>query len=150
MAYGMTNFRRNKQADYFHRGQAYAPPSLLYMALVTTTPSASAAGSEVTGSGYSRIAVPQDLVTWSGTQGVGSTAVSSGTSGIIVNNIEIDFGTAGGAWGTVSHWEFWDALTGGIRHYYGEVTNDAGLAAPRSIVNGDPVKFPIGSVQFQW
>ena len=99
MAYGMTNFRRNKQADYFHRGIAYEPPAMLYMALVTTTPTAAAAGSEVAGAGYARLAVAATGVVWSGTQGVGSTAASSGTSGIIVNNIEFDFGNAGGAWG---------------------------------------------------
>lgn len=149
---GMSNFLRNKIHDWLHRGQAYSPPATIYVALCTSAPSASIAGTEVAGAGYARVALPQDMTKVSGTQGSGTTTVSTGTGGEVSNNVAVDFGTAGADWGSpdpVGWWETYDAASGGNRLEYGTIVNGSGVASPRTIVTGDPVSFPIGALKFR-
>ena len=147
---GMTNYLRNKLIDWFHRGQTFVPPTTVYFTLVSTTPTAGSAGTPLSGTGFARVAVDSSLVNWAGTQAAGSTAASSGTSGQTSNNGAVDFGTAGSNWGTASHWEAWDALTGGNRLFYGEIVDGTGTPNPRTIVLGDPVSFPAAAMVLQW
>lgn len=147
---GMTNYLRNKFNDWYLRGQTFVPPTSIFIELVSTTPTAGGGGTPLSGTGYQRIEVPLSLINWSGTQGAGSTAASSGTSGQSSNNAPVDFGTAGSNWGTASHWEAWDSLAGGERQFYGTITDSLGVPTPRSIVLGDPVLFPAGSLLVQW
>ena len=147
---GMSNYMRNRIIDWFHRGQIFTPPSTVYLELCSTAPSPGVVGTPLSGTGYARVAIPSGLTTWSGTQGDNTTAVSSGTSGVTSNNALIDFGTAAAAWGTASHWQAYDALTGGNPLFYGEIVNGVGVATPRSIALGDPVAFPISGLRPQW
>lgn len=148
---GMTNYLRNKVVDWSVRGQAFSPPATLYVRLCTTTPTAAAAGTEVSGSGYAPVAITSNSTNWAATNAAGSTTVpSSGTSGTTSNNAAVNFGTAGGSWGTVSHWELWDASSGGNRLFYGTIVDGAGAPAPKSIVSGDPVSFPISALRLVW
>ncbi len=147
---GMTNYYRNKINDWAMRGQTFVPPTSIFIALVSTPPSAGAAGTPLAGTGYQRIEVPLSLLNWSGTQGAGSTTASSGTSGQSSNNSIVNFGDAGSNWGTASHWEAWDALTGGNRLFWGTIVDSVGTPTPRSIVTGDPVQFPAGSLVTAW
>lgn len=96
-----------------------------------------------------REVMPADMTTWSGTQLGGSTVASNGTTGTIANNVECDLGLSPVA-GTASHWEAYDAPTGGNRCFWGVITDGAGTPTPRSIAIGDPVVFPIGALQVQW
>lgn len=148
---GMTNYLRNKVVDWLHRGQSFTPPSTLYVRLCSTAPTAAAAGTELTGTGYLPVAIASTLAAWAATNADGSTTnPSSGTNGTTSNNGVIDFGTAGSSWGTASHWELWDDDTGGNRLFYGEIVDGAGTPAPRSIANGDPVSFPISALRVIW
>lgn len=147
---GMSNYMRNKLVDFFHRGQSFTPPATVYMTLVSTGPTAATAGTPLAGTGYARQPVSASLAAWAGTQGAGTTAVSTGTTGQTSNNAVVDFGTAGSDWGTASHWEAYDALTGGNRLFWGEITDAVGTPTPRTIVTGDPVSFPISAMQIQW
>ena len=52
----------------------------------------------------------------------------------------IDYGTAGSAWGTVTHYSVWDSTT------YLCFTP---LNTPRAVVNGAAVTFPIGDLTIQ-
>lgn len=105
-----TNFGENKIADFF-RSLGISPPTTWYLAPLSAASDASV--TEITGPGIARAAMPRDLVTWSGTQGDGTTLVSSGVSHAISNNIEIDMGTAASALGTVTHIGFFSASSGG-------------------------------------
>lgn len=145
---GMTNYFRNKIVDHM-RGLPYSAPATAYVALVSTTPSAGSAGTPLSGTGYARAAIPLDAVSWANTQASG-TGASTGTTGTTSNSIVVDFGTAGGAWGTATNFEVWDSLTGGNRLFWGEITDGAGTPTPRSIVLADPVSFPIGALQVAW
>lgn len=146
----MSNYLRNKLIDWFHRGQTFTPPTSVFIALVSTTPSAGSAGTPLSGTGYARVEIASSLLNWAGSQGATTTTASSGTSGTTSNNAVVDFGTAGSAWGTASHWEAYDSLTGGNRLFFGEIVDGGGTPNPRSIVLGDPVSFPISALQIQW
>lgn len=148
---GFTNYLRNKLVDWFHRGVAFTPPDPLYVRLVSTTPTAAAAGTELSGTGYAAVSIAKSTTAWAATNADASTTnPSSGTNGTTSNNAVVNFGTAGSAWGTASHWEIWDAATGGNRLLYGEIVDGAGTPTPRSIANGDPVSFPISALRVIW
>jgi hypothetical protein len=148
---GLTNYLRNKLIDWYHRGQSFSPPATLYVRLCSTTPSASAAGTEISGTGYAAVPIASSTTAWAATNSDGSTAnPSTGTSGTTSNNAVINFGTAGSSWGTVTHWEMWDGATTGNRHFYGEIVDAGGTPTPRSISSGDPVSFPISALRVLW
>lgn len=148
---GMTNYLRNKLVDWMHRGVSFTPPATMYVRLCSTAPSAAAAGTELSGTGYAAEAIASSTTAWAATNADGSTAnPSTGTNGTTSNNAIIDFGTAGSAWGTASHWELWDAATGGNRLFYGAIVDSGGTPTPRSIASGDPVSFPISALKVIW
>lgn len=148
---GFSNYLRNKLVDWFHRGDSFTPPTTVYIALVTTTPTASTAGTEATGTGYARQSVASSTSAWAATNADGSTTdPSTGTTGTTSNNAIINFGTAGASWGTVTYWEMYDASTSGNRLMYGQIVDSGGAAAPRTIASGDPVSFPISALRAVW
>lgn len=148
---GLTNYLRNKIVDWFHRGVAYTPPDPVYITLVSTTPTPAAGGTELSGTGWARVAVAKSTTAWAATNADGSTAAtSSGTNGTTSNNAVINFGTAGSAWGTATHWEMYDASTAGNRLMYGVIVNGVGTPTPRTIASGDPVSFPISALRPIW
>jgi hypothetical protein len=140
-----SDYLRNKLHDYLHRGQTFTPAGTLYLALCSSAPTASTAGIELAGSGYARQPIVLSLSNVSGTQGAGSTAVSSGTTGQVSNNAAINFGTAGSNWGTMNNWELYDAATGGNRYEFGTLRDSFGNPTTRVISSGEPVFVPISS-----
>lgn len=138
---GFSNYLRNKIIDWLLRGKAFTPPTIVYVTLCSTAPTASTGGTEIS---PSRIAINCSTTAWAATNGDGTTTdPSSGTTGTTSNNAIVDFGTAGSNWGTASHWELYDAASAGNRLIYGTIVDGVGTPTPRSIVNGDPVSFPI-------
>lgn len=148
---GMTNYLRNKLIDFVHRQVSFTPPATHYIALVTTTPSASSGGTEVTGSGYARQPITLSAANMAATNAAGSTAnPSTGSTGLTSNNSIVDWGTAGASWGTVTYFEIWDTVTSGNRLFFGPIVDGTGTATPRSISSGDPVSFPVSAMGVQW
>jgi hypothetical protein len=148
---GMANYLRNKIIDWYHRGVAFTPPATVYIELCSTAPSASSAGTPLSGTGYARVALTHSTTAMSATNGATTTTnPSSGTSGQSSNNALLDYGTAGAAWGTAAYWESYDSSSGGNRLHYGTITNAAGTPTPRTIETGDPVSFPISAIKFNW
>lgn len=143
-AAAMSNYLENKVVDWMFRGQAFTPPSTIYVALATSACSDSAAGTEVTGGSYARVAVVGSLTNWAGTQSAGSTTASSGTGGTTSNNAAIVFPTPSASWGVVTHVEFFDAPTGGNLLFCKSLT------ASKTINNGDPApQFGTGALTIQ-
>ena len=140
-----TSYLINKFEDWEFRGQAFTPPATLYIALFTVAPTIAGGGTEVaSGIGYSRQAVTSNLTDWSGTQGQGTTAASSGTSGSIENNVAINFGTVGSTgWGTVVAFGVYDAATGGNLLEFAPLTTSQTLNT-----NGVAVSFPANALSF--
>lgn len=91
---------------------------------------------ELTGTGYARVAVAASLANFSGTQGAGTTVASSGSGGTQTNNGAITWPSPTGAWTTGSMAAvgvFWsDSATGGNMWEWGM------MAAPKSINASDP------------
>lgn len=105
----------------------------LYMALFTANPtSAGLQTNEVTGTGYARINV------------TGKFDAFDAATGIATSNDEINFGSPGSDWGTISYVGFLSASSGGTMRYYEALPN------PRNATNGSrPVKFSAGQVQIR-
>lgn len=139
----MSNYLENKIIDWLLRGEAFTPPTGLYVALYTTAPTDAGGGTEVSGGGYSRTNLAPSLTNWSGTQGAASTTVSTGTSGTTSNNVAIDFLAPSASWGTVVAFGILDASTAGNLLFYGTLT------ASQTINSGDTVRFPISTLSVQ-
>ena len=104
-------------------GEAHAPtfPDVLYLALLDS------GNSEVTGTGYARVSVPNDATVW-------------GDDGDTVTNVQpLDAGTPGaGDWPDVHAIGFFDE--------FDEVIIDGALTAPITPAAGVPIVFLAGSI----
>jgi hypothetical protein len=150
----LTDAFENKLIDWKLRGQALGLNGAtagagsgftnVYVGLITAAGSDAAAGTEVSGGGYARVQVACTLANWAGTQGAGTTTVSTGSSGTTSNNNPITFPTPSAAWGQVVEFGVFDSATGGTELWRGT------LGAAKTINNGDPAPyFPAGSLTFQ-
>lgn len=139
----LTDYAENKIVDALLRGQALGAPATGYVALYTTCPTDSAAGTEVSGGSYARVAVTSGLIQWAGTQAAASTTASSGTSGTTSNNAAINFPTPSAGWGLVNCWGITDAATAGNLWIYSTLTTN------KTINSGDSVSFGAGAATFQ-
>lgn len=137
----MSDFLENKLIDWFFRGQAIGitgasaaagtGPSNLYFGLLTTAPSDTGGGTEVTGGSYTRVTVASTLTNYAGTQGAGTSVASTGNTGTTSNNGVISFPSPTASWGAVSHFGIYDASTGGNLLFHGALTT------PKTINSGD-------------
>jgi len=148
-----SDFFENKWVDFFFRGQALGitgasagagtGPTTLYVALFTAAPSDTGGGTEVTGGSYARASVTSSLANWAGTQGAGTTTVSSGTGGQTSNNNNVTFPAPTANWGIVTHYGVFDAASGGNLLFHNA------LGASKTVNNGDAAPaFPPGSLTF--
>ena len=142
-AQALTDSAENAIVDAVLRGQALGAPATFYVALDTTACSDSAAGTEVTGGSYARVAVTSSLANWAGTQSAGSTTASSGTGGQTSNNAAITFPAPTANWGTISHFRLVSAPTGGTTWFC------QALTASKTVNSGDAApSFAIGAMTF--
>ncbi len=143
-AASLSDYAENKLVDAVLRAQALGAPATNYIALYTTCPTDSTAGTEVTGGSYARVAVTASLANWAGTQSAGSTTASSGTGGTTSNNAAITFPAPTANWGVVNCFGVTDATSGGNLWIY------ASLTASKTVNNGDAApSFAIGALTFQ-
>lgn len=112
-------------------GVGYTPPANLYVALFTdaTVPTDAAAGTEVAGGAYARVAVATTAAGWTCET---SAAKFSQSDPIVKNTALITFPVPGATWGTIRYVGLYDAAVGG--NYLGF----AELIEPRYVANGDP------------
>lgn len=141
----LTNYAENKIVDALLRGQSLGAPATGYVALFTSDPTETgAAGTEVSGGSYARVAVTASLANWAGTQSAGSTVASSGTGGTTSNNNLITFPAPTANWGVVTHVGYMDAASAGNCWIYGALTTS------KTINNGDPApSFAAAAFSFQ-
>ena len=138
----MSDFLENKLVDFFFRGQALGitgataaagtGPANLYFGLLTTTPTDSTVGTEVSGGSYARQGLASTLANWAGTQAAASTTASSGTTGTTSNNVAVTFPVPSASWGTINGMGLYDAVSGGNLLFW------VPLAAAKTVNNGDP------------
>jgi hypothetical protein len=119
-----TNYLENKVMAYVWTGTAFSSPSgSLYVGLFTAAPGEGGGGTEVSGNGYSR---KQATMTTSGNASTNSGAV--------------EFDTATGTWGTITHVAIFDASTSGNMLAY------AALTSAKTIATGDVFRIPSGDL----
>lgn len=146
----MPNAQKNAWGDWILRGQT-APvlPASWHAVLLSAPPSGvNPNGVEITVGGVTRQDLLRDLDTFCGTQGAGSTAPSSGTSGTFSNNGEIEFASSASApiSGAVAVGLF-DAAAAGNCWFWGYITAD-GAPVTRAWASGDRVYIDLDSLQF--
>jgi hypothetical protein len=118
-----TNFLETEILDHVFAGAAYSAPGTHYLGLFTSAPGETGGGTELSGSAYVR-------------KSVAFTTSGNTTS----NNAAIEFPTATGNWGTVTHVGVFDASTSGNLMAY------ATLSASKTIETGDVFRVPSGDL----
>lgn len=136
---GLSNYLENKLIDHVFRGLAYSLPANLYVGLHTADPTDAGAANEVSGNGYSRVALAPSMSNWLSTNGASSGA-STGTNGQTSNNSLITFPEPSGNWGTVTNFSIYDALTNG------NILLSGTLTSAKTVNQGDIVSFPVSSL----
>lgn len=96
--------------------------STVYLALYMNDPGADASGTEISGTGYSRVAI---------TLGVPSVVGGKATSS---NTNAVNFGTAGSAWGNVAYWAIYDSSSGGQMLWFGPFSRQKTVEINDSVV----------------
>lgn len=140
----MTDSLENSLIDFLFRGQAYTPPTTIYVALFNNSPVDSSPGSEVSGNAYARAPLACNTTNWAATNTIGSTtSPSSGNTGTTSNNAVITFATPTGSWDTISHFGLFTAASGGTMLFWGA------LSASKLIQTGDAVTIQAGQLQIQ-
>lgn len=133
MAGSMTDVFEKKVLDHIFRNASLGLDATnVWVGLFTVAPSDSAAGTEVTGGAYARVAVVRTGAGWDAAAGA-SPATTSNTGAIT-------FPTASAAWGTVTHFGIFDAATAGNLLYW------ADLAASKAVGSGDSASFAAGAL----
>lgn len=146
----------NKLEDALYRAQTLGAPATWYLGIFSVLPvSRAVAGTEIsTGAGftgYARQPVVAALANISGTQGDGTTAVSSGSNNYGSNNAAITFvASLAAAWPGLVGVGWFDAVSGGNLWVSGPITNAAGTAITRSFAIGDPVILDAATVRTPW
>lgn len=129
MAGSKSNFLEDKALDHVLGGGDYTRPVDVFVALYTTAPTDAGGGTEVSGGGYSRAEVANDVTHW-----------PPASNGAKANGAEIVFPEATASWGTVVAMGVFDAAVGGNLLYW------ADLQASKAIEAGDTARFPAGSI----
>ena len=118
-----TNFLETEILDHVFAGAAYTAPSTKYIGLFTAAPGETGGGTEVSGNAYARQSM--------------AFATSGATTS---NNAAVEFPTATGSWGTITHVGIFDAATSGNLMVY------ATLTASKAIASGDVFRVPSGDL----
>ena len=128
-----SDYLENKILDYILGNTSYSPPSTIYFALYTSSPSDTEDGTEAAGDGYSRVSKDNNTTTW-----------RTADSGIKTNAVVINFPIVGvGGWGTIVSFGILDASTGGNLLFWGDLTD------PKVTEHGDLFRFQADSVVIQ-
>jgi hypothetical protein len=129
MSGGKSTYHINLELAKKLGGAALNQPGTYYMALYTVAPTADGGGTELSGNGYARAAIPNDGSHWS----TPANHLSSNLLSAIFNQATAD-------WGNVVAAAMFDSLTGGNFWYWGVLT------IPQYVYSGNLMSFPAGSI----
>ena len=116
---GTSDYLEAAVLDAVLRNTSYTSPTTVYVALYTSDPGDDNSGTECSGTSYAR-----------------QSAAFSRTAGVGSNTSAIEFPTAGGSWGTISHIGILDAVSSGNLLYH------AALSSSKAITTGDIFRIP--------
>jgi hypothetical protein len=120
----MSDYLENKVLDHVLGTTSYTMPATVYIGLSTGSFADDNSGTELSGSGYARQSV----------------AFDAAASGLADNTSAIDFPTATGSWGTVSHWGLFDASSAGNLLIHGSFTTS------KAVASGDILRIAAGEL----
>lgn len=120
----MSDYLELKFLDHFTGRASTSSPSAVYLGLSTGSFGDNNGGTELSGSNYTRKAI--------------TFATASG--GAIASNASVEFNSATGSWGTVSHFGIYDASSSGNLLFHGA------FSASKAIASGDILKVASGSL----
>ena len=122
-----SDYTENLVLNFLFTTNTATRPTEWYVGLFTGAPSDTGGGTEVSGSGYARVAT--------------GTITVSGTATTATNSAAIEFDPAsGGNWGTITHAAIFDAETSGNMLAW------APLTVSRIINDGDVFRIPASSL----
>ena len=121
MANSFSDYLENKVLGHVFGGSAYSAPATIYVGLFTADPGESGSSNEVSGNGYLRRSMAFTV-----------------TNDAATNTSAVEFPTATGSWGTVTHTALYDASTSGNMLAVGQLT------ASKSVGTGDVFRFNAG------
>ena len=124
---GFSDYLEDKVLNHVFGGTAYTAPGTLYVGLYTAAPTDAGGGTEVTGGSYARKSMA--AMTVSGTSPTEAT-----------NGAAVEFITATGSWGTVTHVGVFDAASSGNLMAW------AALTASKTVSSGDVFRFDAGDL----
>lgn len=132
MAGSMTDVFEKKILDNIFRSASLGLDATnVFIGLFTVGPSDSAAGTEVVGGSYARVAVNRTGTGWD---------VAAGALATTSNTNAVSFPTATANWGTVTHFGIFDASIVGNLLYWADLTT------PKAVNNGDTASFAAGAI----
>ena len=120
----MSDYLELKFLDHFTGTASTSAPSAVYLGLATASLQDDASGTELTGNNYTRKAI----------------TFASASGGSIASNSAVEFNSATGSWGSVSHWGIFDASSSGNLLFHGSFTS------AKTIASGDILKVASGSL----
>lgn len=125
----LSDYLEGKLIDHIFRTASFTKPTVLAVALYTAAPTDAGGGTEVStsGTGYARQSLNPLDANW---------AAPSAGNGVTSNTPVVNFGTASGSWGTVTHFGIFDATSGGNLLVWGP------LSASKTVTSGDGFQVP--------
>jgi len=125
----IADFLENELLDHIFGVGAYTPPATVYLGLSTADPTDDASGlAEPSGNGYARQSI----------------AFNAAASRKVENTAQVSFPQATGAWGTITHWALFDAVSAGNMLAHGS------LATSKSIVSGNTASVAANEVDVEF
>lgn len=120
----MSDYLENEILDHILGTGAYTMPTTVYIGLSTASFNDDNSGTELSGSGYARVAA----------------TFSAASGGTTSNSAAVEFAAATGSWGSISHFGVFDASTAGNLLIHGAFTT------AKTIATGDILKISAGDL----
>jgi hypothetical protein len=119
-----SNYLENALINAVLRNTSYTSPTTTYLALYTSNPTDADTGTEVSGGSYARQAI----------------TFAAPSNGVTTNSSAIEFPTATGSWGTITHVGIRDASTAGNLLFH------TPLDVSKTIGSGDIFRISTGNL----
>jgi len=112
-----SNFLESQLITAVLANGSYTGPEDLYVALYSTAPTDSSAGTELSGDGYSRQTVTFDI-----------------TGSVATNDADVEFGAATADWAAARAWAIVDAATSGNILFYRNFTTSQAVRSSKTLL----------------
>lgn len=130
---GMSAYLANALAAQFFNGTAYTFPTTIYIGLYSTCPSGGTGGTEISFTGYARVA-----------ETVGTTDFTTASGGLVKNAVAISWTNSGSTSPTAVCYGAWDASTGGNQLFENTLTTSQTINA------GATASFAVDALTWQF